>query len=242
MAVVAAGELRQVADPNRPADRAFESPLHAGERVLRPLGESAHVMIVGGPTSPNGAEYWQIADRAFPGCCAPFGWVPAMQTSGESALEPFELNCPAPGATVSGDDIYELGVLEAASCYGDAEFTMRGLVTCGRPVVDTFLTIAGPAWANDPTLCAIDRALPLYGPAVTNLFDATGNGAEFDATVELSAHFNDPSSAACRWAPATSLSIDVPDDAPVDTAQFACRTSIYVTTATPEPTPVSVNL
>jgi len=51
--------------------------------------------------------------------------------------------------------------------------------------------------------------------------------------VDLRVHFNDPSSEACRWAPGNYSSIDIPDDAPIDTAQFACRMSIYVTSAVP---------
>src|SRR4051812_13232901 len=58
MAVVVAGQLRQVADPNRPGDRAFESAAFAEGRVLRPLGESQRVLVVGGPTNPNGDVYW----------------------------------------------------------------------------------------------------------------------------------------------------------------------------------------
>ena len=70
------------------------APLSAVGRYLQPLGESAHVLVVGGPTNPNGDVYWQVADDAFPGCCAPFGWVRAMDASGQPALAPFIAGVP----------------------------------------------------------------------------------------------------------------------------------------------------
>ena len=57
-------------------------------------------------------------------------------------------------------------------------------------------------------------------------------GRGFDSDVALTAHFNDASSTNCRWAPGNEGSFSL-DSAPVDTAQFACRMSIFVTQATP---------
>ena len=230
MAIVLAGQLRQVADPNRPEDRAFESPADAVGRILQPLGESAHVLVVGGPTDPNGDVYWQVADAAFPGCCAPFGWVREAESGGQAAIAPYKPDCPDPSTAVTGNDLFELGMLEAVSCYGTRDFALSGSVTCDQPVVDSYLTIAGPDWTHARTLCKLDDAVAIYGEAVTTFAPAQGR---FDGTAALTAHFNDPSSDQCRWAPGTFMPIAV-DDAPVDTAQFACRTSLYVTQATPE--------
>ena len=235
MAVVTAGQLRQVADPNRPADHAFESPGSAVERILVPLGEATHVAVVGGPTNPNGDVYWQVADLAFPGCCAPFGWVRATQSSGEPALAPYAPDCPDRSSPVDGNKLYALGLLEAATCYGDDDFNLRGYVVCGQPIVDSFLTIAGPGWTHNRTLCNLDDAVSIYGPAATALYGLAPSGQVYSGTVDMGAHFNDPSSDSCRWAPGTFMSITIPDDAPANTAQFACRTSIYVTSATPQP-------
>lgn len=229
MAVVVAGELRQVADPNRPSDHAFESPLHPGERTLRTLGESAHVLVVGGPTNPNGDAYYQVADDPFPGCCAPLGWVRATSSNGDPAIRPFQPNCPDPNTPITGNELLALGVLEASTCFGTDEFRVRGQVRCARPAVDSYVSITGPDWANDQVLCNIDQAISLYGDAVTSLYD-DGTGALFDEDVELTAHFNDPSAQNCRWAPGNYLPIPL-DNAPADTAQFACRMSIYVTEA-----------
>jgi hypothetical protein len=237
MAIVKAGQLRQVADPNRPTQRTFESPGPVGfERVLVPLGENAHVRIVGGPTNPNGDVYWQVADAAFPGCCAPFGWVRATQTDNEPAIVPLALDCPDRAQPMSGDQLIALGVMEAATCFGPHDFALRGIVRCSQPAVDSYLSIAGPQWTDDRTLCVFGDALDVYGPAVTALFaqaKRTDNG--FFGTVDMKAHFNDASSVSCRWAHGTLNSIDISDDAPADTAQFACAMSIYVTQATPQP-------
>jgi hypothetical protein len=232
MAVVTTGQLRQVADPNRPSDHAFETPADAVGRVLHPLGESQHVMIVGGPTKPNNDVYWQVADSAFPGCCAPFGWVRATNGADQSVIEPFDPQCPDPLEPLSGNELLALGVMEAESCFGTADFKLRGEVRCARPVVEQFLSITGPDWANDETLCDIDQAVSLYGDAATGLLARAGVGEVFDADVELTAHFDDPSADDCRWAPGNSRPMSVAN-APVDTAQFACRMSVYVTEATP---------
>lgn len=230
MAVVVAGELHQVADPNRPRDQAFQSPLHPGERGLRTLGKSAHVLVVGGPTNPNGDIYWQVADDPFPGCCAPFGWVRESQSSTQPAIAPLTLSCPDPAVPMTGNQLLGAGVMETATCLGERDFSLTGRVRCDQPAVDSFLTISGPDWAHDKTLCIIDNAVALYGPAVTSLFDPAAGG--FDGQVNLRAHFNDPSSVDCRWGPGTFMPIPI-DDAPVDTARLACRMSVYVTGAAP---------
>ena len=230
MAVVVAGELHQVADPNRPRDQAYQSPLHPGERGLRTLGESAHVLVVGGPSNPNGDIYWQVADDPFPGCCAPFGWVRESQTSTEPAIAPLTLSCPDPAVPMTGNQLLGAGLMETASCLGERDFSLTGRVRCDQPAVDSFLTISGPDWAHDRTLCIIDDAVALYGPAVTALFDPAAAG--FDGQVSLRAHFNDPSSVDCRWGPGSFMPIPI-EDAPVDTARFACRMSVYVTSAVP---------
>ena len=232
MAVVVAGQLRQVADPNRPDDRAWESPISAVGRILQPLGEAQHVMIVGGPTNPNGDVYWRVADDPFLGCCAPFGWVRAESSSGQAAIAPFQPACPDPGSAISGNQLIGLGVMEASTCFGGADFKLHGEVRCARPQVNEFLAITGPDWTNDETLCDIDQAVSLFGPAITALYAGALEGQTFDDNVDLIAHFNDPSSTNCRWAPGNYGPISI-DDAPVDTAQFACRMSVFVTSATP---------
>ena len=177
MAVVTAGQLRQVADPNQPADRAFESSSHAGERVLRPLGEAQRVMIVGGPTQPNDDVYWQVADAAFPGCCAPFGWVRGADGADQPVLAPFAPECPDRTDVVSGNELLALGLMEAQSCFGRADFKLRGEVRCAPVTTDGYIAIAGPQWTHERTSCNIDQAVALYGAAVTQLSSAEpGNG------------------------------------------------------------------
>lgn len=232
MAVVKAGVLRQVADPNHPEDRAFESPASAVGQILQPLGESQHVLIVGGPTNPSGDVYWRVADDPFPGCCAPFGWVKEFSSKDVLAIEAFHPSCPDPTTPITGNQLLALGVMEASTCFGTDDFQLRGDVRCAQPVVNQFLSITGPDWTNDQTLCDIDQAVALYGPAVTSLYNAASADQGFDGDVALSAHFNDPSSADCRWAPGNAGSFSF-DESPVDTAQFACRMSVYVTAATP---------
>jgi hypothetical protein len=232
IAVVKAGQLRQVADPNHPEDRAFESPVSAIGRILKPLGESQHVLVVGGPTKPNEDVYWRVADDPFPGCCAPFGWVRAIDNGGLNNLEPFQPACPDPSVAITGNQLIELGVMEASVCFRDTDFKLHGEVRCAQPQVNEFLAITGPDWTNDQTLCDIDQAVSLFGPAVTDLFASgqTENGQIFDEDADLTAHYNDASSKDCRWAPGNYGPIPL-DEAPVDTAQFACRMSVYVTKA-----------
>jgi hypothetical protein len=67
---------------------------------------------------------------------------------------------------------------------------------------------------------------------VTALYADAPDGQGFDSNVALTAHFNEPSSTNCRWAPGNEGSFSL-DSAPADTAQFACRMSVFVTQATP---------
>ena len=231
MATVVAGELAQAADPNRPRDQAFQSPLHPGERALRTLGQSAHVMIVGGPTNPNGDVYWQVADDPFPGCCAPFGWVRESQSSTDPAIAVLDVACPDAAVPMNGNQLLALGLMEAESCLGGTDFKLRGDVRCDQPAVDSFVAITGPAWTHDRTLCILDNAVAVYGPSVTSLLDPAQPG--YEGVADLTAHFNDPSSDDCRWGPGSLMPIPL-DDAPINTAQFACRMSVYVTSTTPE--------
>ena len=76
-----------------------------------------------------------------------------------------------PPTAISGNQLIGLGVMEASTCFGDADFKLHGEVRCAQPQVDEFLAITGPDWTNDQTLCDIDQAVALYGPAVTTLYD-----------------------------------------------------------------------
>jgi hypothetical protein len=232
MAIVKAGQLRQVADPNHPEDRAFETPVSAVGRILKPLGEAQHVLVVGGPTKPNEDVYWRVADDPFPGCCAPFGWVRALDTGNLPTLAIFEPDCPDPSITITGNQLIALGVMESSVCFGDGDFKLHGEVRCAQPPVNEYVAITGPDWTNDDTLCDIDQAVALFGPAVTDMFTSAlaEQGQLFDQDMDLVAHFNDASSEDCRWAPGNYGPIPL-DNAPVDTAQFACRMSVLVTRA-----------
>ena len=134
----------------------------------------------------------------------------------------------------AGDQLIGLGVMEASVCFGSHDFKLSGEVRCAQPQVNNFLAITGPDWTNEDTICDIDQAVALFGPAVTDLFTATAaeQGQLFDTDLDLTAHFNDPSSKDCRWAPGNSGPIPL-NQAPVDTAQFACAMSVYVTQAFP---------
>ena len=57
------------------------------------------------------------------------------------------------------------------------DFKLHGEVRCAQPQVNEFLAITGPDWINEQTLCDIDQAVALFGPAVTSLYDTVARAA-----------------------------------------------------------------
>ena len=76
---------------------------------------------------------------------------------------------------------------------------------------------------ENPVRCSLGR-LSVYGSAVTLLANTAG---DFKHNVVVTGHYDEPSSADCRWVEGSFMQFDV-SDAPVATAQFTCRTRFYV--------------
>jgi hypothetical protein len=221
LATVLLDGLVQVADPLDPS-RPFPSPRSRMEQQRLPLSSGQTVEVVSGPVQVDGASYWQVADSGFAGCCAAFGWV-ADTVNGKPTLSAMQPNCPDPSRELSPYDLVVLGPLAASVCYGSTDVSVAGTLTCSRPNADGAYSLGGAAWVSDQVWCYMGQPR-VYGAAVTGLADAGGG---FDGAVVVTGHYDEPSSSDCRWTAGSLMQFDL-SDAPVATAQFACRTLFYV--------------
>jgi hypothetical protein len=184
--------------------------------------------------SVDGTAYWQIVDRDFPGCCAPLGWIPD-EIAGEPVFVPHAPECPDPGQAMSALTMTLLGRLETVSCFGSMELTLRDTLACGEPIVDASYFLDGPSWAEDQVMCELysnpedyEQSFQVFGEAVTSLIVP---GDYFLGTFEVEGHFDDESSSDCSWVPGNYIPFHDASEAPIEPAQFACRTSFLVDTA-----------
>jgi hypothetical protein len=232
LAEVIVGQLRQVADPAHPEDRAFQSPRYAFERTLQPVQRGTGVYLVESRVVEN-RTWWRVAVDPYVGCCAPFGWIPATDRDGEPAIAPVELYCPSTDAHLTSYDFVHPESFEPPVCFGDREIEMRGYLACARPIVDAayFLTGFG-SWDQTGIECQLDDRMSVYGELVTSL--SVGSPSDFEDFVDLTGYYYDPDSDTCRWTPGNYMAIPV-DGAPTDTAEFGCQMRFVVTSVSPLP-------
>jgi hypothetical protein len=216
-----------VADPAQPQDRAFESPRFPVERTLRPLLRAYDVYLLESRVV-DGREWWRVADDAYLGCCAPFGWIPVTNREGEPLMVPSEVHCPSTSPRVTSYDLVHPGSFEPPACFGHGEIVMRGYLACTRGlIVDAPYFLSGlSSWDQTGVDCQLDARMTVYGEAVTSLVESSA--ADFEEFVDVTGHYYDPGSQHCRWTPGNFMQMPV-DDAPLDTAEFACQMRFVAT-------------
>ncbi|MEA2677437.1 MAG: hypothetical protein QOJ81_1578 [Chloroflexota bacterium] len=218
-ATVTRGGLELLADP------ADQTPHHGRWTLYRHLEAGARVLLVDGPREVDGIEYWQIYPSTH-GYTVPLGWAPAASADGAVNLDPFQPLCPQI-ETLTAAALGALNGLEALSCFGSQELTLRGLVTCSFGIADGIL--AGPMM-NSNIWCSMDDALGLMGPVITALHSDTANTPVFTGTYEVRGHFDDPGAQECYGTPfGTSLNGSHNPGDPG--AMQECRTFFVVTAA-----------
>jgi hypothetical protein len=234
LAKVTVDQLQQVADPTRPRDGAFQSPRSALARALSPLTSGQDVYLLEGPRTIDGRDWWRIADSAFVGCCAPFGWIPATTAQGAPAIQADQPIC-SPGSKVTAENIKGAGDFGWPACLSGADVALHGTLVCSRPIIDAPYFLSGfSSWYDSGYECQVDSALNVYGSTLIDLIKTRGSSDGWQGSADLTGHFYEPTSDGCRWAEGDLYQIPV-DNAPIDTAQFACQMRFFVTTVTPLP-------
>jgi hypothetical protein len=190
--------LRRWVDPadknSHPALNEKYGSLDVGKRVL----------LVDGPITIEGTDYWQIypSNDFYQLNSSPLGWAAASRADGTPNLAPYQPSCPSPDGLTAGQ-LAALDGLERLACYGDRELTLSGALKCESGIADGFL--AGPMLSST-TWCGLDDALGVFGPVVTGLVRDPHGTPVFRGSYELKGHLDDPGAAFCHQVPfGTSL-------------------------------------
>jgi hypothetical protein len=112
-------------------------------------------------------------------------------------LMPVALECPSAEGVLDAASVIALTGIERIACFGDREITLRGDLYCFFGVGDG--GPGGAPWISAYEFCELDRGLPIYGEAVTNLI--TNMYEDVHAEVIATGHFDDPAARGCRMRP-----------------------------------------
>jgi hypothetical protein len=164
------------------------------------------LVVLHGPVVVDGVE-WYLLTPAQLAIDVPTGWSPLIAPDGEVLLEDRPFACPA--SPLRAEDLSGLMLTDGLpACYGSAEITIVGDLTCA----------AGPdQWASGASwlaggICSFDPPPTVYGLAAdlpTGRYAVTG-------------HFDDPEAWACL-----STDGDTPSDRLV--AVLHCRRGFVAT-------------
>jgi hypothetical protein len=225
-------EVRQVANPERPRDDAYQGPdpQYPLARVLERQRPGYEVYLLESRVV-DGRQWWRIADSAAVGCCAPFGWIPALTADGSPVFRMANVICPAADGALTSYDLFRIGGFDPAVCHGNREITLRGYLACNQPSIDAPYFLSGlRSYDQTGYECTLDERLTVYGEIVPDSSSGT-SANEWRDVVDLTGHYFAAESDACRWTTGNFMHMPV-DGAPVDTAQFACRMRFYGTGVT----------
>ncbi len=197
IAAVAADGLRLRAEAN------------VASATLRQLKRGANVFVVSGPTIDGGLGWYEIAALDLPS--ASYGWAAGIGPAGEAWLQPSQLACPGPTASLGG--LKAEPMLLWLSCLGNTEFTMRAYIPD-----PSLLGIGCTDWPGfSPDWLAPCAAVPVADAVDATVIDfvyvspdlgqpcSDGPGCAFDGRrlqwVEMTVHFDDPAAATCTGGP-----------------------------------------
>ena len=183
-----------------------------------PLAFSAGnpLVVVDGPQIVDGREWYFVAPAIRLIDTLP-GWVPLTDEAGAALLEPASFECPSlPLTAAKLDGPPAILGTALALCFGNAEITMTGGLTCGAMSEPTF---GGPAFVEQGWICLLQTeatTVPIYG--IPSSIDG--------GTWSVVGHFDDPAAGDCRF-------LD-PGDSPLESdplrAVVNCRASFVATT------------
>lgn len=205
----------------------------ASEIYAPALDEPTYLLIVDGPVSADGYEWYQVQpfgiDALDPVTLeARFGWVAAGSRDGTEAwIAPATLECPGP--TI--ESIVGLSPEARLACYGQESLTIEGEFTgCG--IADP--SAIDPAWFFQ-TACTLNPFADEPGTAGLQMRFELDPGIPHDqpgAGIRVTGHFDDAAALTCR-------PVELGDDAgssiepmePGETIVF-CRSQFVVTEVT----------
>lgn len=225
--------VKQVADPQHPNDNSFQTSEYPAGRVLEPLERGYDVYLLESK-EVDGRNWWRVADSSYVGCCAPFGWIPWTDSDGNPLLIPSAVYCPeATEHMTTYDFIHPEGSFEGAICFGRNDVTLRGYLACDRPAIDGALFLSGlNSYDQTGYECKLDDRMTVLGAIVPARGESNAN--TWHEVADVTGHYYAQQAQDCRWVPGDYMPMPV-DDAPTDTAQFACQMEFFATSATPLP-------
>ncbi len=222
LASVTKDGLRRWVDP---ADKQANKEL---DRPFEPLAQGVIVLLVDGPRTFDGIDYWQVHTSQFQDN-TPLGWVAAIDGAGNPNLVPFQAPCPI-GEPTASDIAGRIGVDRESvlECFGDREIILQGQVRCERIEADGVL--AAPFFSSN-VWCQLDQVLTLQGKAAFDLLDPQSGSQMTTGRYELRGHFDDPESRYCYWTP-FGTNLEGRRDPGDPSAIVECRLFYVVTSAT----------
>lgn len=207
-----------------PTDKSSNRRLN---RLYGTLDEGALVLLVDGPRTVDGIDYWQLWPSYWQNS-SPLGWAAEAQPDGDLNLYPYEPPCP-PAEGLLAVHLAALGRLESLSCFGDRLLTLSGVVTCESGHGDGVL--AGPILSSR-TWCWLDNYLQLAGPAVTGLVADPHDTPYFSGTYRIRGRFDDPEARYCYGTP-FGTNLEGRQDPGDPGAVMECRMFFVVSDAEP---------
>lgn len=173
------------------------------------------LVIVDGPQIVDGREWYFVAPAIRLIDTLP-GWVPLTDEAGAALLEPASFECPSLPLTADKlDGPPAILGTALALCFGNAEITMTGGLTCGAMSEPTF---GGAPFVDQGWICLLQTeatTVPIYG------IPSSIDGGSWSVV----GHFDDPAARDCRF-------LD-PGDSPLESdslrAVVNCRASFVAT-------------
>ncbi len=218
-AMVAVERLRQVVDPENPTAHPRQN------RALDVLVNGEVVLLIDGPRTIDGRDFWQVYDGSSP---LPFddreealGWVPALR-DGIATLAPFQPPCPAT-LPITATELQGLRDFTGFACFGSREIVLTGHVRCYWGHGDGVL---GAPFFDSRRACTLDGVY-VNGQPIFDLLPANGPPREIEGSYVVRGQFDHPDSRRCTWIPfGTTPS---PSGAPDPGAVASCRRLFVVT-------------
>ena len=208
------------------ADPADQSHPHRQDDYQQ-LEVGAEVLLVDGPRSVDGVDYWQLF-RSAAHDTTPLGWAAVTGEGGVTNLAPNPISCPA-ASGIDAAQLVTLKPIEQVSCFGNRELTLHGKVHCDVGIADS--TWAGPMLSST-TMCGLDGILGLFGAVITDLVDTQAGDSGLSGSYDISGHFDDPGAQHCYSTPFGTPLNGSHDPGDPGVIQL-CRTFFVVTAATP---------
>jgi hypothetical protein len=208
-------------------------------RSLGTLPDDARSMVVDGPVTADGSEWYRLHALGLPrdtGCTGPFetdpfncpswfGWVAASGSDGTLALVEDATGCPEWGGRVSEELLFGRGFLEYLACFGGEDRTLAGYY----PVIPDDAGLGGVCESPDDVAwiacnpgyekLVLDADAGFFAPGFEMVIAPNVEMPERGQRVTVTGHYDDPAARDCAFG-------DEPDE-----KVLFCRAQFVVTEA-----------